>query len=283
MIRTWKLTNTSIEEIDCADAGSLDEITRQLPEGYYSTFRTFDGCMRVLGLSAHLRRLYEPVPTPEASASSLRRQLLALLEPYRPDEARVRVIMTKQGQVYIAIEPLKRLLPEVYERGVRVETTDMHRESPRLKSTAFISASDSERQHIARAGIFEALLVKDGEILEGMTSNFFYVNYSRTSTALRSAQREAILYTARDDILLGITRETVIEIARGRGLEVRYQSLKRDQLAAVAETFTTSSSRGIVPVVQIDDFTIGQGSPGPITKQLSAAYDADVIARAERI
>ena len=48
-----------------------------------------------------------------------------------------------------------------------------------LKSTAFIGVSDAERKHIAQEGIFEALLVKDGEILEGMTSNFFYVNTSR--------------------------------------------------------------------------------------------------------
>ncbi len=297
MIRTWQLTNTSMEEIGFADATSLDVVTRQLPEGYYSTFRTFDGCTRVLGFTAHLRRLYEPVPTPDVSVSSLRRQLLALLEPYRPDEARVRLIMTKQGQTYIAIEPLKPLPGEVYEKGVRVETIAMHRESPRLKSTAFIGMSDAARKHIAQEGIFEALLVKDGRILEGMTSNFFYVNYhraernepeanideARASSTLRSARREVILGTARDDILLGVTRQTVIEIARSRGLEVRYQSLKRDQLEAASEAFITSSSRGIIPVIQIDHVTIGQGSPGPITKQLSAAYDAYVLAKAERI
>lgn len=272
-----------MEEIGFADATSLDVVTRQLPEGYYSTFRTFDGCTRVLGFTAHLRRLYEPVPTPDVSVSSLRRQLLALLEPYRPDEARVRLIMTKQGQTYIAIEPLKPLPGEVYEKGVRVETIAMHRESPRLKSTAFLGMSDAARKHIAQEGIFEALLVKDGRILEGMTSNFFYVNYHRASSALRFARREVILGTARDDILLGVTRQTVIEIARSRGLEVRYQSLKRDQLEAASEAFITSSSRGIIPVIQIDQVTIGQGSPGPITKQLSAAYDAYVLAKAERI
>ncbi|HSB02269.1 MAG TPA: aminotransferase class IV [Anaerolineales bacterium] len=254
---------------------TLDAITRQLPEGYYSTFRTFDGCTRVLGFSAHLRRLYDPVSTPEVSASALRRQLLTLLEPYRPDEARVRVIMTKQGQTYVSIESLKRLPRDIYEKGVRVETTDMYRESPQLKSTAFISASDSERKYLAREGIFEALLVKDGEILEGMTSNFFYV-----------VERDGIppyIGTARDDILLGITRQTVLEIAQGRGLEVRYMPLRRDQVAAAREAFITSSSRGVVPVIQIDDVTIGQGSVGPITKQLSSAYEAYVLANAERI
>jgi len=299
MIQTWHITPTQNIEPDLA-APSLDAITRQLPDGYYSTFRTFDGCTRVLGLTAHLRRLYEPVSAPEVSVSHLRRQLLTLLEPYRPAEARVRVMMTKQGQVYISLEPLKRLPPDVYEKGVRVETTEMYRESPRLKSTAFIGASETERKHIAQEGIFEALMVKNGKILEGMTSNFFYLKYlraerneERSSRRMQSkrapgkttgtSQREGILCTAQRDILLGITRKTVIDVALGRGLDVQYQPLQRDQLPAVAEAFITSSSRGIVPVIQIDEATIGQGRPGLITQQLMAAYEAYVLEKAEKI
>ena len=274
MIQAWRITPTQNIHLQIA-ASSLDEVTRQLPEGYYSTFRTFDGGTRVLGLTAHLKRLYEPVSAPEVDDLFLRRQLFALLERFRPEEARVRVMMTKQGQVYLATEPLKPLPREVYEKGVRVETAALRRKSPHLKSTAFITASASERKHIAREGIFEALLIKDGHILEGMTSNFFYV-----------AGRDAFppsIGTARDDILFGVTRQTIIEIARGSGLAVEYQPLKLDQLHAVSEAFLTSSSRGIVPVVQIDQVMIGQGKPGPITKKLSAAYEAHVIEKAERI
>lgn len=255
------------------EAASLDDVTRQLPEGYYSTFRTFDGVTRVLGLTAHLQRLYEPVPSPEVDGSFLRRQVFALLEPFRPGEARVRTMMTKHGQVYVAIAPLSSLSREVYETGVRVETTDLHRENPRLKSTAFIAASDSERKHIVQEGVFEALLVKDGTILEGMTSNFFYVN----------SQGDVSLCTARDDILLGVTRQTIIDIAQRSGLNVEYEPLEMDQLDGVSEAFITSSSRGIVPVVQIDEVTIGQGRPGPVTKQLSAGYEAYVLEQAEKI
>ena len=91
------------------------------------------------------------------------------------------------------------------------------------------------------------------------------------------------LYTAQRDILLGVTRRTVIRVARGMGLEVKYQPLKRDQLKVPREAFITSSSRGVVPVIQIDDVTVGQGRPGQITKQLSAAYEAYVLAKAEQI
>jgi branched-chain amino acid aminotransferase len=301
MLQTWRITPTQNLQLE-TDASTLDEITRRLPEGYYSTFRTFDGGTRVLGFTAHLRRLYDPVSAPEVDELFLRRQLSALLDVYRPGEARVRAVMTKQGEVYLALTALKPLPREIYEKGVHVETTELQRKHPRLKSTTFIGRSDLERKHIAREGIFEALLVKDGKILEGMTSNFFYVIRAernewrsgatneieaRASTAGRQAlpfaQREVILGTARSGILLGVTRETVIKIARRRGLKLKYQPLNLDQVETVSETFITSSSRGIVPVVQIDQVMIGQGSPGSITKELEDSYESYVIEKAEKI
>jgi branched-chain amino acid aminotransferase len=291
MIRTWKLTTHDIEEVQFPDQSSLDAITRQLPDGYYSTFRTFDGCTRVIGLSAHLRRL------PDIDTSSLRRNLFSLLEHYRPGEARVRLMLTKQGGLYISIEPLKLLAREIYENGVRVETTSLHRNDPRVKSTSFIGVSNDERKHIAQAGVFDALLVKNGQILEGMTSNFFYIlrpersgaqtKGSASSTfvaknAPHSAQRE-LLCTAQRDILLGVTRTMVIRAARGRGVDVRYCPLKLDQLPAVKEAFITSSSRGIVPVIQIDDVTVGRGRVGSTTKLLMKAYEEYVLEHAEKI
>jgi len=295
MTRTWKITKTKLDELRFDDNSSLDAVTRQLPDGYYSTFRTFDSCTRVIGLSAHLKRL------PHADASFLRGCLTQLLRPYRADEARVRVMETKRGEFYISIEPLKLLPREVYEKGVRVETTTLHRNDPRTKSTAFISASDGERKHIAQEGIFEALLVKNGRILEGMTSNFFYIfrperNEERLLrrvqskdastaglTSISPSAQRGIIYTAQRGILLGVTRTMVIRAARGRGLGVRFRSLRLDQLSRVKEAFITSSSRGIVPVIHIDDVIVGQGSPGKVTRMLMSAYDEYVLKHAEVI
>jgi branched-chain amino acid aminotransferase len=270
MIRIWNITANQNIELDLNGSSSLDVVTRQLPDGYYSTFRTYGKCRRVLGFKAHLRRLYEPVTSPDVNASFLRSQLAPLLEYFLPNEARVRLIMTRLGKVYVAAEPLKPLLADVYENGVRVETTQIQRELPRLKSTAFIGASDSERKHIAQEGIIEALLARNGKILEGMTSNFFYV-------------KDNILYTAQHNILLGVTRRTVIHLARGRGVDVKYQPLKQNQLSTVDEAFITSSSRGVVPVIKIDEARVGQGTPGQITRMLRSAYDKYVISKAERI
>jgi branched-chain amino acid aminotransferase len=283
LTQVWAILHEGqCREVVFPDQSSLDAITRQLPDGFYSTFRTYWGGMRVIGLKAHLRRLYEPVPAPDAEENDLRKQLSFLLKDYI-HEARVRVVVTKQGQVYIMLEPLKLLPRDVYEKGVRVETTDTARNAPRLKSTAFITASNDERIHIAQKDVFEALLVKNGRILEGMTSNFFYVTDALRLRSNKRSSAQHELCTAQRDILLGVTRWTVIRVARGMGLEMKYQPLKRDQLKIPREAFITSSSRGVVPVIQIDDMTVGQGRPGQITKQLSAAYEAYVLAKAEKI
>lgn len=275
MVRTWKINRGRPEEILIEDSSSLDAVTKQLlPDGYYSTFRTYGGCTRVIGLSAHLRRL------PDADAASLRRNLILVLEPYRPGEARVRVMQSKRGRFYISMEPLRPLPSDTYEKGVNVQTTSLHRNDPHVKSTAFIGATSKEREHLAKGNIFEALLVKAGKILEGMTSNFFYVIYADQNEV---QSKRLTLCTARRDILPGVTRTMVIRAARGRGVEVRYRALKLEQLPAVQEAFLTSSSRGVVPVVRIDEVQVGQGSPGRITRMLMAEYERYVLIHAEKI
>ena len=182
----------------------------------------------------------------------------------------MRVTQTYGGQFYISIEPLKLLPAWVYEKGVRVATTSVYRDAPRIKSTTFISQSEQERKLIAKEGVFEALLVKNGRILEGMTSNFFYII-------------DGVLSTAQRGILLGVTRRTVIRAARSSGVEVRYKPLKLNQLSALNEAFITSSSRGIVPIVQIDHVKVGRRRVGAITKRLIGAYDEYVFNKAETI
>jgi len=264
MIQTWKIGKKLVREIHLDDSSSLDAVSRQLQDGYYSTFRTYSGCTRVIGLSAHLKRL------PDLDASSLRRQLIHLLEPFHSTEARVRVTQTYAGQIYVSIEPFKLFPRWVYKKGVRVETVSVYRDDPRIKSTTFIGQSEKERRYIVKEGVFEGLLVKNGRILEGMTSNFFYVI-------------DGILYTAQRGILLGVTRRSVIRVARESGMEVRYRPLKLNQLSVLNEAFITSSSRGIVPVIQIDDAKVGRGRVEAITKRLSYAYKEYVIKKTEVI
>ena len=272
--RVWKLSSRDgAVEIRLPDSTSLDAITRQLPQGFYSTFRTFEGGKRVLGLRSHLKRLYQPegeaTVKPDVNANIFCQHLADILLEY-PGEARVRAIMTFKGNVYIALTPLVPLSREIYQKGVKVITTNARRESPRMKSTAFISASESIRAKIASSDIFEALLVHNGFILEGMTSNFFYV-------------RNENLGTARRNILLGVTRRMVLHVARGSSIGIVYRALRWEQDPSLDEAFLTSSSRGIVPIIQIDSTSVGKGRPGPYTKNLSIKYDDYVLRHAKSI
>jgi len=272
--KVWEISAVrGARRVDLPDTTTLDAITRQIPQGYYSTFRTHDGRKKVLGLHAHLQRLYKPAAMQNINvsveANALRKYLKDVLDGYN-GEVRVRVIMTKEGQVYIVVEALKSFPSEIYTQGVKVITTKVQRKNPRLKSTNFISASEGERAEISQSNIFEALLVRNDFILEGMTSNFFYV-------------RNEMLGTARTKILLGVTRQTVVRVAREIGLDILYRPLERKQAPALSEAFITSSSRGIVPVIQIDDVMVGEGTPGSITKNLMEEYTNYVKQHAEMI
>jgi branched-chain amino acid aminotransferase len=273
-IKAWELSKENgAVEIDLVDRSNLDAISRQLPQGYYTTFRTYGGGQRVLGLRAHLQRLYQPAITqrvaPSVPVDRLRQELAGILHGYS-NEARVRLMMTAGGQFYTAIEPLRPLPAKVYLQGVKVVTTGIERQTPRLKSTAFIAASEGIRTKIEGSDTFEALILQKGLILEGMTSNIFYI-------------KEGKLGTARKGILLGVTRRTVLRVARGSGLEIVYRPLKREQVPALDEAFLTSSSRGIVPIVQIDETPVGEGRPGPITQRLMKTYDEYVLRATEKI
>jgi branched-subunit amino acid aminotransferase/4-amino-4-deoxychorismate lyase len=277
-LHVWKISSSpGCESLELPDLTSLDSVSRQLPEGFYSTFRTYGRCARALDLKHHLDRLYLPAAErgvePSVSARELREALAGLLEAYRPGEARVRISLSlaeSPGQVFAMIEPLKMLDETVYQRGVRAATFHTERANPRIKSTSFIQKSDQERKSLAQSGIFEGLIVQNRQIYEGLTSNFYAI-------------RGDVLLTAQNGILLGVTRRIILRLARKLGLEIEYRPLWLDELPGVGEAFITSSSRGAVPVVEIDGQPVGRGKPGNWTKCLLAAYAGYVEQKSELI
>jgi branched-subunit amino acid aminotransferase/4-amino-4-deoxychorismate lyase len=139
-----------------------------------------------------------------------------------------------------------------------------------LKTTFFIGKSDGERRSILKSGIFEALMVHRDRILEGLTSNFYAVSAGK-------------IITARDEILLGVTRRTVLRLARANGIGIEYRPLRVDELPLIDEAFITSSSRGVVPVVEIEGQPVGAGQVGEVARLLRRAYDEYVLRAAENI
>jgi len=251
---------------------TLDEITRELPQGFYTTFSTLSGGTRVLGFRAHLQRLYNPAAkmglTASVDEATLRSRIADMVKVNLPKESRVRLILTKDtGTIYVGILPFEPLSKSVYRDGVQVITSSVMRNDPRIKGTDFIVQS-AEQRKLVRGNVFEVLLTQNGKILEGMTSNFYAV-------------KGKTLITARSGILLGVTRRAVLRIARGQGMSIKYRSPKISE--KFDEAFLTSSSRGVVPIVSIDQNPVGQGKVGKWTETLSKAYQAYVEERSERI
>jgi len=259
------------------DLPDLDAITTELPSGLYTTFRTYAVRTKVLGLRSHLERLYLPakaqaiVPTVRRP-DDFRQVLFELLSRFDAPEARVRLILDSSlepGTMYVLLQGLRTLPDAVYEKGVHLEISRSSREKPSLKRTTFINETTLERKRIG-GEIFELLLTDKGRILEGMTSNFFYV-------------RDDVLCTAGRGVLIGVTRQTVITLAKRERIKFCIRALRVNELPSISEAFITSSSRGIVPVVGIDARQVGDGGVGPVTGRLMQLYNEEVLALAEEI
>jgi branched-chain amino acid aminotransferase len=303
MLRAFRLHATQLDPIQTT-AASPDELTRLLPRGLYTTFSTNRNGRRVLGLTAHLERLYAPAQDmpPSASRADLRLVLAKLAADEAPGESRFRLIRSAaDGMVVVIVQPFAGLPKENYERGVHVITADMTRHDPRLKDSGFINESRSARAQVG-GEVFEVLLTKGGRIYEGMTSNFYAILHSviarkpaeqadeaislRGRGLLRREyppRKDGVLVTAQTGILLGVTRRAVLRLARGQGIQINYRAPRVTSCEEFAEAFLTSSSRGVVPIVQINDSRVGQGRPGEWTKRLSLAYQAYVEERSEKL
>ena len=123
------------------------------------------------------------------------------------------------------------------------------------------------------AGVEEAVMLNaEGYVAECTGDNLFIVKNGELSTPPLAA-----------GALYGITRLTVIDLARNADLKVSEPNLTRYDLFSADECFLTGTGAEIVPVVKIDGRVIGAGKPGPITRQLVAAYHALTKASGEPI
>ena len=252
---------------------TLDAVSLRLPNGAYTTLRTYD-TDRIIGLTAHLQRLIDssamlqrPYPIDPAAIRSALREVIAR---ERQPALRVRLTVPLDvDQIFISVEPFEVYPPEFYRHGVRCATTRLSRHTPRAKSTDFIAPS-RESKAANDPDIHELLMVnRAGEILEGISSNFYAV-------------LNGVLRTAGEGVLEGITRSIVLQAAASV-IPIDYQPIKVSDLDRVAETFITSSSREVMPVIQIDDQIVGTGQPGPITQKLWEKYRAYLERNAETV
>ena len=122
------------------------------------------------------------------------------------------------------------------------------------------------KREVMRSGYQEAIMLDtEGYISEASGENIFVI-------------KDGVIYTTPlgSSILGGITRNTVLELAKERGYELTEHRFTRDFIYVADEIFMTGTAAEVTPVREVDDRTIGAGEPGPITKELQAAYFAAV-------
>lgn len=269
-IRVWKYVESEdggkVIEILHNEFTTLDETSLYLPKGAYTTFRTYHGD-KVLRLKDHFKRLKESTKrTCGVDEDNIHHLMRVAINATQYEESRIRITIPNEetATMFIAIEPLHVLSTDNYSKGVRVITTNqLHRANPRAKLTNFIDQSKGLRNAIP-AGINETLMINEaGYILEGLSSNFFAV--------LNDEVR-----TADDGVLQGITRNLVIETIHQMGIRIVCTPIQASDIPNISEAFITSTSRGVLPVIQIDDTIIGSGVPGSITQRLSLAYSEKI-------
>ncbi|OIN57224.1 aminotransferase class IV [Arsenicibacter rosenii] len=172
---------------------------------------------------------------------------------YAPDSITIR-----KPNLLIMSEDIHPTAPQQYADGIRVILDEYVREMAEVKSTDYkrlILLADE----IRAAGAQDVLFCKDGEISELSRSNFFIVKGEKLITPDRH-------------ILRGITRRTVIQLAR-TDFEVEERPVLLSELYDADEAFTTSSTKKVLPIVQVGDLTIADSKPGPKSAWLLSQFN----------
>ena len=161
-------------------------------------------------------------------------------------------------RILLALSPLVPVPERFVQEGVAVSFTPLRRARPLIKTASFVL--ERRPYPLGRQDAYEHLLIDErGRILEGTSSNFL-------------ALERGVLRLTGDDALQGVTQRVVAEIAAGLGLEVVREPVCLDELEEIEEAFLTGSTRGIVPVVEVEGVRIGSGRPGPWTLRLLHTY-----------
>ena len=224
--------------------------------------------------SAHTLMLKIPLTKPQLQAATIQ-----TLKANRLDDAYIRVVVTR-GAGDLGLDPRKCpkptlfiitdrivLYPErIYRQGLAIVTVPTQRNipealNPQIKSLNYLN-NILAKIEATNAGVEEAILLNaHGYVTECTGENLFLVK-----------RRTVLTPPPYVGLLRGITRDTVMALARNERLTVREEVLTRHDLFNAEECFLTGTAAEIVPVVRVDGRTIGTGRPGPVTARLRQAF-----------
>ena len=267
-----RLTPDGLVALPC-DADTLQQAAQSEPDGVYTVSNTQQG-QRVLLLDAHLDRLEESAAREgfalQLPRARLRQALRNMINEAGFGEVRFRLSVPRAlpQELLITLEPWQPPPEGLRRAGVRcVVAPELSRNNPAAKGSAWLQ---QRRRFLLPPGCYEGLLTDPaGQILEGFSSNFYAVQAGE-------------LRTAAAGVLAGITRSIVLQLAPDI-LPLRLSPIHLDDLPQLEEAFLSSSSRGLLPIVQIDGQTIGEGRPGHYTQVISRACQRYVDAQLQEL
>jgi branched-chain amino acid aminotransferase len=253
-------------------------------------YRTDDGRSAVFRLPEHVRRLFESahinlmkIPFSEAQisdaiAETLRANGLAegYIRPLCYIGAGVMGLNPADNPIRVAVVAWpwgKYLGEEGMERGIRARVSSFARHHVNAKMTKGKTCGDYVNSILAKRealldGYDEAILLdSQGLVAEASGENVFVVRGGELRTPPLPT------------VLEGITRASVIELARDKGIPVREVPLTRDELYLADEVFLTGTAAEVTPIREIDHRSIGSGRRGPVAKALQDAFFAVVQGR----
>jgi branched-chain amino acid aminotransferase len=173
----------------------------------------------------------------------------------------------RKPNVMVMVSTLALYPPEAYEVGLKVVTCSYRVMTgdtldPRLKCIGRYAANILAKQEANRQGAGEGLMLNlQGHVAECTGDNVFVVKEGLISTPHKSS-----------GMLLGITRNTVIGLAREAGYEVREEFLTRYDILEADEVFLTGTAAEVIPMCSLDGQPIGTGKAGPISRKLMGLY-----------
>jgi branched-chain amino acid aminotransferase len=250
-------------------------------DGVFEGLRIYQG--RIFRLEEHITRLYKSARaillTIPMSEAAMQKAVVRTVAMNKKESGYVRLLVTR-GEGALGIDPRSckkpsiiiiaddiQLYPrEYYENGIAIITSSSRRMpsdclDPRIKSLNYLN-NIMAKIEARQAGCLESVMLnQQGFIAECTADNIFIVRGQTLCTP-------APYHGALD----GITRNTIIEIARSLGILTEETALTRFDLYNADECFMTGTGAEIMPVIKIDGRVIGKGRPGPIAHKLNKGF-----------
>jgi len=246
-------------------------------DGVFEGIRSYAG--KVFRLEEHLDRLWDSAKAIWLEIPISKKEMAKAIEDTLAvnaiEDGYIRVVVTRgcgtlgldpnkcsNPQVIIITDRISLYPDELYEKGLEIITVSTVRNhpaalNPRVKSLNYLNNILAKIEGL-QAGCIEALMLNHkGEVAECTGDNIFLVRGGKLLTPPIEA-----------GVLEGITRDEVIRLARDAAIEVREVPLTKHDVYIADECFLTGTAAEVIPVVKVDSRTIGDGTPGPITRDL---------------